>query len=188
MLLPTTPAVPPTIPQVPFYSQFKDIVSPTWQKAGCGITSLAMVINYYAPDTVTVNSLLKQGLAAGAFISNVGWSYKGLISVSQNYGLDGSSYDFGKSAGSVALAELKGYVQDGPVIASIHYKFDPKSTIPHLIVIDGIASSTVYYNDPAAKSGELTISTDNFLKGWKKRFIVIRPTKLAVATSTTHAE
>jgi len=82
---------------------------------------------------------------------------------------------------ATALAQLETYVKGGPVIASIHYKFDPKSTIPHLVVIDGIASSTVYYNDPAAKTGEKTISTADFLKGWKKRFIVIRPAKPVLA-------
>ena len=179
------PAPVPVIPQVPFYSQFKDIASPPWQKVGCGVTSLAMVIDYYAPDAVTVNALLKQGIAAGAYLADAGWSYKGLISLSNNYGLSGSSYDLGKSASTTALAQLEKYVQDGPVIASVHYKFDPKSSIPHLVVIDGIASSTVYYNDPAAKSGEKTISTADFLKGWKKRFIVIRPTKPAVALNTT---
>ena len=173
--------VPPSIPAVPFYSQFKDIQSPPWQKVGCGVTSLAMVIDYYAPDAVTVNALLKQGIAAGAYATNAGWTYKGLISLANNYGLNGNSYDLGKSASSTALAGLTKYLADGPVIASVHYKFDPKSTIPHLVVIDGIASSTVYYNDPAAKSGELHISVANFLKGWKKRFIVIRPAKPALA-------
>ena len=179
------PVPPPSIPSVPFYSQFKDIASPPWQKVGCGVTSLAMVIDYYAPDAVTVNALLKQGIASGAYLTDAGWSYKGLISLSKNYGLGGSSYDLGKSSSSAALAQLETYVKDGPVIASVHYKFDPKSTIPHLVVIDGIASSTVYYNDPAAKTGEKTISTADFLKGWKKRFIVIRPTKPALAINTT---
>jgi len=92
-----------------------------------------------------------------------------------SYGLNGSSYDLGKSASTTALVQLEKYVKDGPVIASVHYKFDPKSTIPHLVVIDGIASSTVYYNDPAAKAGELQISVADFVKGWKKRVIVLRP-------------
>jgi predicted double-glycine peptidase len=176
--------VPAAVPQVPFYSQFKDIASPPWQKVGCGVTSLAMVIDYYTPDAVSVNALLKQGIAAGAYLADAGWSYKGLISLSNNYGLGGSSYDLGKSSSNTALAQLETYVKDGPVIASVHYKFDPKSTIPHLVVIDGIASSTVYYNDPAAKSGELHISVADFVKGWKKRFIVIRPASNYAAKSS----
>lgn len=177
--------VPPTVPQVPFYSQFSDITAPTWQKVGCGVTSLAMVIDYYMPDAVSVNTLLKQGIAAKAYLPSAGWTYAGLISLSKKYGLDGESYSLASLSSLSALEQFKTYVQSGPVIASIHYKFDPKSPIPHLVVIDAIVNDVVYYNDPAAKTGEKTISTSDFLKGWKKRFIVIRPTKESGAVALT---
>ena len=164
-----------TIPQVPFYSQFKDITSTTWQKVGCGVTSFAMIIAYYKPNTVSVNTLLKQGIASGAYLSDAGWTYSGLIQLSKKYGLEGSSYDLAKVSQKTALVRLKEQLKDGPVIASVHYKFDPKSTIPHLVVIDGIETDIVYYSDPAAKVGGKQISTADFLKAWKKRFIVIRP-------------
>ena len=163
-----------SIPDVPFYSQFKDITSPTWQKVGCGIASLAMIIDYYKP-AVLPNTLLAQGIAAGAYIPSAGWTYKGLIQIAENYGLDGNSYDLQTLSSSKAFEKLKESLHEGPVIVSIHYKFDPKSTIPHLVVIDGINGDTLYYNDPAAKIGEMQIPTTTFLKAWKKRFIVIRP-------------
>ena len=62
------------IPEVPFYSQFKDISSAKWQKVGCGVTSLAMVIEYYNPDSVSVNTLLNEGIAAGAYLNSAGWT------------------------------------------------------------------------------------------------------------------
>jgi ABC-type bacteriocin/lantibiotic exporter with double-glycine peptidase domain len=170
-------AVPPSapIPAVPFYSQFADITSPKWQKVGCGVASLAMIIDYYKP-AVSVNTLLTQAVAKGAYNENAGWSYAGLISVSKGYGLDGTAYDLGSSDTKTAYAALKKAVGKGPVIASVHYKFDPKSTIPHLVVIDGIKDDVIYYNDPAAKSGEKKISSADFLAAWKKRYIAIRPT------------
>jgi ABC-type bacteriocin/lantibiotic exporter with double-glycine peptidase domain len=167
-------ALPVSIPVVPFYSQFADIQAPNWQKVGCGVTSLAMVIDYYKPK-VSVETLLKQGIKDGAYDKNAGWTYKGLIQLSKKYGLGGSSYDLGTLSTTAAFTQFKASLKDGPVIASIHYKFDPKSTIPHLVVINGIKDGLVYYNDPAAKTGEKTISTADFLKAWKKRFIVIRP-------------
>ena len=170
-----TPPVPIQVPNVPFYSQFQDIQSTTWQKVGCGITSLAMVIDYYKPDSVTVNQLLGQGILAGAYDTNAGWIHKGLISLSTKYGMEGNSYNFSSSKQSVAFAEFKKFLDDGPVIVSIHYKFNPKSTIPHLVVIEGIQNGVIYYNDPALKTGQKTISTEDFQKGWKKKFIVIRP-------------
>ncbi|MEK7612422.1 MAG: C39 family peptidase [Patescibacteria group bacterium] len=163
-----------TVPHVPFYSQFKDITSVEWKKVGCGIASLAMVLDYYKP-AVSVNTLLQQGIDSGAYLKNAGWTYKGLIGVAKRHGLDGTSYDLGKSGKAIAFEQFKKQLANGPVIASVHYKFDPQSTIPHLVVINGMSGDSVYYNDPAANGGEKIISSDTFLKAWKKRFIVIRP-------------
>ena len=87
----TIPAV--IIPNVPFYSQFADIQASEWKKVGCGVTSLTMIINYYSPDSVSVNTLLKQGIKEGAYLQNAGWTYKGLISLGKKYGLYGNSHD-----------------------------------------------------------------------------------------------
>jgi len=38
-----------TASDVPFYSQFVDISAPAWKKVGCGIASLAMIIDFYKP-------------------------------------------------------------------------------------------------------------------------------------------
>ncbi len=165
------------IPAVPFFSQFRDISSAKWQKVGCGVTSLAMIINFYSPGVVSVNTLLTQGIAAGAYLQKAGWTYAGLIGLSEKYGFDGDSYDLGKLSTVSAFAQFKESLTGGPVIASVHYKFDPKSTIPHLVVITGVEDDIIYYNDPAAKEGEKEISTADFLKAWKKRFIVVRPAK-----------
>jgi ABC-type bacteriocin/lantibiotic exporter with double-glycine peptidase domain len=164
-----------TIPKVPFYSQFVDIHTPSWQKIGCGVTSLAMVINYYTPDTVSVDKLLKEGIAYGAYNVNAGWIHKGLISLSKKYGLAGSSYDLSTLSQDASFAKLSTFLTEGPVIVSIHYKFDPKSSIPHLVVLDGIKDGIIFYNDPAAKSGQKQISVADFERGWKKKVIVIRP-------------
>ncbi|CAN5686926.1 hypothetical protein BH11PAT2_BH11PAT2_04130 [soil metagenome] len=169
-----TPASAPIAITVPFYSQFTDISSAKWQKVGCGIASLAMVIDYYKP-AVSVNTLLSEGIALGAY-SDAGWTYSGLIATSKKYGMQGTAYDLGSSDMKTAFSAFTTKLEDGPVIASIHYKFDPKSTIPHLVVIDSIKDGLVYYNDPAAKEGGKTIAVADFQKAWKKRYIVIRPT------------
>lgn len=162
------------VPDVPFYSQFTDVSAASWQKRACGIASLAMLIEYYEPEVVSVNKLLSQGINAGAY-SKVGWTYAGLIKLAHRYGLEGETHDYWDLSAKRAFAELTSDLQDGPVMVSVHYKFNPKSPIPHLVVINGIDSDTVYYNDPAAKEGGKEISIDTFLKAWKKRYIVIRP-------------
>lgn len=169
------PKTPQAIPQVPFFSQFRDIDAPEWKKVGCGIASIAMLINFYEPNAVSANTLLQQGIEADAYLPDAGWTHQGLIGLSQKYGLDGDTHNLGALDAKAALGQFKEYLKDGPVIASVHYKFDPLSTIPHLVVIDGIDGDTVYYNDPAATGGHKWISVTDFLEGWKKRFIVVRP-------------
>lgn len=161
---------------VPFYSQFADISSTSWQKIGCGITSLAMVIDYYVPDAVSVNGLLKQGIAAHAYQASAGWSHAALIKLSNQYGLSGKGYYLGSESKSAALTALTQAVAEGPVIASIHYKFEPTNPIPHMVVITQIENGMVHYNDPAAKGGDKKIAIAAFQKAWKQKYIVIRPT------------
>jgi ABC-type bacteriocin/lantibiotic exporter with double-glycine peptidase domain len=165
------------VPDVPFYSQFVDITSHEWQKKSCGIASLAMLINYYKPKAIGINDLLIKAISSGAYDPNAGWIHNKLISLSTKYGLDGKTYDFSASSNASALASITTLLKDGPVMASVHYKFDPKSTIPHLVVIDAVRGDVVYYNDPAANMGKKQISSVDFMKGWKKRLIVIRPVK-----------
>lgn len=167
------------VPDVPFYSQLKDIKSLGWQKKGCGVASLAMLIEFYKPGSVSVNKLLEQAIASGAYQKNSGWKHRELALLSKKYGLEGKNYDLSGSDKNVAFTQFKDFLKDGPVIASIYYKFDPKSTIPHLVVINGMEGDTIFYNDPAEKNGGKKISKADFLNGWKKRFIVVRPAKEA---------
>lgn len=163
------------IANVPFFSQFIDIQSPQWQNVGCGITSLAMMIDFYKPNTVSVNNLLQQGVAAGAYDANAGWNFGGLIQLAQRYGLAGNFIDLSKLKATAAIAQFENYLKNGPLILSVHNKFNPNDSLPHLVVIDGIKNNTVYYNDPAAKTGKKKISVANLVKGWEKKGIVLRP-------------
>lgn len=179
--VPLTPEAPTqtqatSIPTVPFFSQFRDISSPKWQKIGCGVTSLAMLIELYEPGRVTVNTLLNQGIAEGAYLNNAGWIHSGLVRLAQDYGLTGKTHDLSSVSSNTAFAEFKDALTQGPVIASVHYTFDPQNPIPHLVVINGIDGDTVYYNDPSEGAGGGTISVAQFRSSWKKRWIEIHPT------------
>ena len=165
--------------EVPFYSQFADITSPSQKKIGCGVASLAMLIELYNPgEKVSVDNLFENGLNAGAYLNNAGWIHAGLINLSKEYGLDGQSHSLADRSANSAFEKLKTVLDDGPVMASVHYTFEPTNPIPHLVVINSVSSdgNTVYYNDPAEKSGNNSISKDKFIKAWKKRYIEIRPT------------
>lgn len=159
---------------VPFYSQFNDISDPNWKKVGCGITSLAMLIDFYKP-AVPVDTLLSEGVAAGAYLDSAGWTYAGLIGVSEKYGLSGSTHDYGASSMDNAFSELTKALEAGPVMASVYYTLTPGHPIPHLIVVNEVRNGLVYYNDPANDSGGNTISVEQFKPAWKKRYIEFHP-------------
>ncbi|MBI2047735.1 MAG: C39 family peptidase [Parcubacteria group bacterium] len=162
------------VPIVPFYSQFHDISRTEWQGLGCGIADLAMLIEFYKPGSVSVDALLEEGIVAGAFISGAGWSHKGLALLAEQYGLSGKTYDFSDLGTDAAFSQFETILKDGPVIASVYYKFEPGNPIPHLVVINGISGGIVYYNDPSRGRGGESISVSDFKKAWKKRLISIR--------------
>lgn len=161
---------------VPFFSQLTDITEASWKKVGCGITGLAMLIEYYYPGEVdSVDTLLHEGVALGAYDNSVGWSYSGLISVAQKYGVTGTTHDYKSSTMDDAFAAMKKDLADGPLMASVHYTFKPTNPIPHLVIISGIKNNLVYYNDPADTTGGGSISIEQFKSGWKKRYIEFYP-------------
>ncbi|OGD67977.1 hypothetical protein A3I18_00105 [Candidatus Campbellbacteria bacterium RIFCSPLOWO2_02_FULL_35_11] len=158
---------------VPFFSQFKDITTEKWKKVGCGIASMAMIIDYYKPAEVSANSLLNEGIRAGAYIEDAGWSHKGLALLADDHGLVGTTHDLSSSNMDAAFDQFEKTLEKGPVIASVHYTFEPTNPIPHLAVINGIKGDTLYYSDPA--EGQGTISVEKFKRAWKKRYIEVRP-------------
>jgi predicted double-glycine peptidase len=131
-----------------------------------------MLIAYYHPNKFTsVDSLLQEGIDAGAYNDAVGWSYSGLIGVAKKYGLGGSTHDYKDSSMDVAFKAFSNDLDKGPIMASVHYTFKASNPIPHLVIINGIKNGLVYYNDPAAGGGGKSISIAQFKEGWKKRYI-----------------
>jgi uncharacterized protein YvpB len=159
---------------VPLYSQIADISSVAWQQKGCGVTDVAMIVEYYKPNTTSVQKILLEALKGGAYVKNVGWSHDGLAALAIKHGLVGKTIDLSKFKNEIAFIEFEKTVKEGPVIASIHRGFNPKSPFGHLVVITGYDDKLIYYNDPGKHDGIRTVSVGDFIKGWKKRLIVIR--------------
>ena len=167
--------MPPTHFDVPLYSQIADISSVEWRQKGCGVADVAMIIEFYKPNTTSVQKVLEEAIAAGAYVKNVGWSHKGLADLAVKHGMVGRTYDFSKSDKETALSQFKDILKEGPVIASIHRGFDPKSPYGHLIVVTGLDDNLVHYNDPGKRDGLRKVPITDFTRGWKKRLIVLRP-------------
>lgn len=166
----------PILPyNVPLYSQITDISSTTWKQKGCGVTDVAMVIDFYKPNSTTVQKVLEEGLASGAYQKNVGWIHDGLAALATRHGMVGKTVDLSMVSKDTALAEFKNELSKGPMIASIHRNFDARSPYGHLVVMTGIDDTFAYYNDPGKHDGKRKVAIGDFMKGWKRKLIVIRP-------------
>jgi uncharacterized protein YvpB len=159
---------------VPSFSQISDISTASWKQKGCGVADVAMIVEFYKPNTTSVQKVLEEGIKSGAYVKNVGWSHDGLASLALKHGLVGKTVDLSVEKDTSAFKEFKEIVEDGPVIASIHRGFNPKSRNGHLIVVTGFDDELVYYNDPGKHDGIRTVAIADFIKGWKKKLIVIR--------------
>lgn len=169
---------------VPLYSQISDISSVAWKQKGCGVTDVAMIVEFYKPNTTSVQKVLEEGLKSGAYQKNVGWKHDGLAALAVKHGLVGKTLDLSSLNKESAFEEFKTIVEEGPVIASIHRGFNPQSSYGHLVVVTGFDDDEVFYNDPGKREGIRKVSISDFMKGWKKRLIVIRPPETKNTTTT----
>lgn len=166
--------------KLPAYSQFLDIKDKGWEKRACGIVSLKMVLDFWSKKAgikyPPVDELIKK-YHRGAYINKIGWSHKGLARIARRYGLKGENCDWAHYSTKDALALLETKLAIAPVIASIHKNLNP--ALPgHLVVITEIKKDKIFYNDPDSKTRnkiKRSASLKQFLKGWKRRVIVIKP-------------
>lgn len=172
--------------EVPRLSQHKDVkiqdFDNFWQKRGCGIVSLVMVMKYFRPEipVKTIDELIITGVNKEHYIRGVGWKHRGIVELANDFGFTGKTFDLSKTengAFELFMEELK----KQPVIVSIHKDFKPTNG-GHLVVATGfketIKKLSLGINDPDCKSKKWvsrTISEKRFKTGWKKRFIVIKP-------------
>ncbi len=175
---------PPNMPyNVPLYSQIADISSAEWKQKGCGVADVAMIVEYYKPHTTSVNEVLREGISSGAYVKNVGWSHEGLAGLAVKHGMTGRTFDLSEYNKENAFNQFQEIVKEGPVIASIHRGFNPKSSFGHLIVITGYDDNLIYYNDPGKHDGIRKVTISQFMAGWKRKLIVIRPSEGKSLTS-----
>lgn len=160
--------------QVPAYSQHFHLKDKKWRKKSCGIVSLAMLLEYSGKKT-NPDDLLKLGLKIGAYLPGIGWRHRGLVELAKKYGDRGKNFDWAGLDLKIAVHQLKIHLKKYPLLASIYNAFNPKRG-GHLIVLVGMEKNKIFYHDPDAKKNiRKSVSMKKFLKGWKKRIIVIHP-------------
>ncbi len=157
-----------------------------WRDRGCGVASMHMLLRLLAatdPLTPqpTLEKLLSDAQHVGAYIPNIGWSHAGLATLARTYGLVGFHRDNNDKSptpltDAAALKQLRSDLKHVPVIASVHKRFNPKLH-GHIVVVLSCTEDTVTIADPmfrTATQGIYEIPVAKFLRGWKKRTIIVR--------------
>ncbi len=125
-----------------------------------------------------VDFIISDGVKNKAYVENIGWLHQGLIDAAvKHFGLRGNRFDFAKEETETAFERMIEELKNGPVIASIYKNLNPQNG-GHLVVIFGIDGDIVLFADPDINNPNLIerkATTEEFKKGWKKRFIVIKP-------------
>src|SRR3989344_7065379 len=159
------------------YSQFLDVEDVSWRKKSCGIVALKMILDYWNVRMSACDALIKEGIKSRAYMKDVGWTHKGLVALAKKYNLKGRNFDWFGNSPEAAFRKMEKYLRLYPIMASVHKDFDLRNN-GHLIVLTGLVNSNIFYNDPDFKEREnirQKVSLGKFLKGWKRRIIVVYP-------------
>jgi len=155
-------------------SQHLDFKKDEYKIKGCGIACLGMFLG----SDVNLDELFQRGVDTGAYAPGIGWRHAELAQLGHRFGfLRSQNYDLAALSDIEARRELEDALGEGPVIASVHTRYNPSQSEGHLVVLLSLTNETAEVMDPAAIQREAIrqhISKEQFLASWKKRFIVIR--------------
>lgn len=171
----------------------------TWPERSCAIACLTMVLQHFG-HAVTMEDVLRAGLANGGFDPGRGWLHSGQVAVLQSYGLAAYRRNWrlmdGREAEYLAGRELtpqtrreialvkRGLLDEGawavrrltrevPVILSVYRPRGDTSSIGHQVVVLDADLDRVTFHDPAQRAGAYTSQgADSFFANWKGTAIV----------------
>ena len=132
----------------------------------------------------SLDVLLERGLVLGAYREGIGWSHAGLVALGREFGYEGYNVDLAPQSPtpkseSEAWDALVVELCHGPVMASVYAGLDPLRGGGHMVVVSGFNEGLVQLSDPealTAQEGERALTLEIFLRAFKRRFVVIRPT------------
>ena len=174
-----------SIPDEVLLSQYLDLKNKNWQKAGCGVVSLLMLMRYLQAGGKNSNQrlpsadkLYQVGLNRRAYIKGVGWRHSGLVGLAKIYGFKNTKrYDLSKMSFDQSLTKLKLELKTDPVLVSVFSKYEPGRG-GHLVVLLSLSKTVAEVLDPDTKVQSAVyrkLSAQKFLSAYKSRFITVRP-------------
>jgi hypothetical protein len=184
---------------VPYYSQYQNVLEDKWKPRACGMTCLKMVVKYFYPDNdESIDAFIDEGVRIGGYNEH-GWDHEALVRIFRNRGIFSYKEEFksllinsGKSAGipsvydsKMAKAGIKKMYKmlkiNRPVVVSVGSGFDENKS-SHLIVLTGYDLDDdgnvagFLYNDPEAKRGikkNIFVEVEKFERYWRKMAIFV---------------
>lgn len=160
-----------------------------FEGSGCGIVSLAMVLDFISKKRTNIEKLKDEGLLVGARVSKYGWTQEGICSLARNKGLNAYFQEFRsvkvdlknksfKERGVLVnsgIDKIRDLIKKNtPVIVSVSKGFNGNEET-HLVVVTGFNEKGFYFNDSRIKTGGKSIFTSfsKFKKYWRKRILVV---------------
>lgn len=154
------------------YINQRDIAG--WEKQGCGIACVAMVLLRAGRDVQT-EDLVREALAADGYLDGIGWKHAILTRILTNRNIPAYTQDFtspGDDTTLFRLGEKKVREQaaaGSPVIVSVLRGFQPSAASTHLVLITGVTENSFVIDDPDHTGGAegMNIPFDTFSKAWR---------------------
>ena len=170
--------------QIPFYSQYDDIMDESWRSKACVVTCLKMALDFLSADVPPIDDLIQEGVSINGY-TPYGWSHDAIVFLAHNHGVPAYKEEF-RSANSAFQKNMEQIglqriittiVQKRPVIASVTKPNDSYHTV--LIVgFEGEEArpTNIIYHDPDTKnvgSAFQKVSLLDFLEKWRKLAIFL---------------
>lgn len=184
---------------VPYYSQYQNVLEEKWRSRACGVACVKMIIKYFhSENDESIDALIDEGVRIGGYKNDYGWDHESLVRLFRNRGIHSYREEFksqvlkkGETKGVPSIYDTK-MANDGinkikkmleakrPVIVSVDVNFDENKGT-HLIVLTGFdydesGISGFMYNDPESKTGikkNLFVDIDKFRKYWRRLAIFV---------------
>jgi hypothetical protein len=168
-----------TILEIPYYSQYRDILNTQNAHRSCGMTCIKMTLDYYEKESETLENLVSRYIVDEDAYGPSGWKHDFFVNFLKSFGLN--AYRKEQIEIESGIQEIKESIENkSPVIVSVEQRlFDKK--LFHMVLMTGIRTDEngtllgFFYNDP----GRLTeqsgakqyVSREEFTNYWRKMAI-----------------
>ena len=153
---------------------------PDWQKNGCGIACVAMVLARAGKKCIP-EDLAKEALALNGYLEGVGWRHTALARTITNHGVPAYAQEFTSPDKNTTLRTIglqkiqKQAIAAIPSIISVCRNFKPNAQTTHLVVVVGFNQQNFIIDDPDHTHGaaNIQIPIEQLAQVWRGYAIFI---------------